>query len=484
MPHEHLSTMGGRRDPRTPLPGKLFRRGWHRSFKLPIHSSWTFSPACYDSFVPKHRHEFRDPIHTFITVSSDERAVIDSRPFQRLRHIHQLAMTYLVYPGATHRRFEHSLGVMELSGRLFDVITSDHNRRAHELEIAPKEKLSYWRTVVRMGALCHDLGHIPFSHGAEDLLPAGYHHENLSYDIIMSDEMKDIFHNRMTPPLRPEDVAKVAVGTKHWPASPSDFNPWEELMTEIVTGDAFGVDRIDYLLRDSLHTGVAYGRFDHHRLIDTLRILEDPSGKAVIGIEEGGIHTAEALQLARYFMFEQLYFHPVRRAFDRHLRTFLEEWLPDGHYPTDLERHLGLTDNEVLAAMRTAADDAAAHGHVPARRILRRQFYRVLYKKRAEDQEINPNAVELVHRRAVEEFGKDSVDRDTLPPKDEPVTLQFLVERKDLSITSSLQESQVLGNIPAASFDYVFVVPEKLDDAKRWLEDNLRGILGEPMEGE
>ena len=79
--------------------------------------------------VPKHRHEFRDPIHTFVTVSSDERDVIDSGPFQRLRHIHQLATTYLVYPSATHRRFEHSLGVMELAGRGFDIVTREENRR-------------------------------------------------------------------------------------------------------------------------------------------------------------------------------------------------------------------------------------------------------------------------------------------------------------------------------------------------------------------
>lgn len=77
--------------------------------------------------MSKHDHEIRDPIHGFIRVNSQERKVLDSRPFQRLRHIHQLAMTYLVYPGATHRRFEHSLGVMELAGRVFDVITNQAN---------------------------------------------------------------------------------------------------------------------------------------------------------------------------------------------------------------------------------------------------------------------------------------------------------------------------------------------------------------------
>src|SRR5215813_11824407 len=75
----------------------------------------------------KHSHEFRDPIHTFISVRTDERTVIDSRPFQRLRHIHQLALSYLVYPGATHKRFEHSLGVMEIASRIYDVVTEPAN---------------------------------------------------------------------------------------------------------------------------------------------------------------------------------------------------------------------------------------------------------------------------------------------------------------------------------------------------------------------
>src|SRR5947199_590865 len=75
----------------------------------------------------KHSHEFRDPIHTFISVRTDERTVIDSRPFQRLRHVHQLALSYLVYPGATHKRFEHSLGVMHLASRIFDVVTASEN---------------------------------------------------------------------------------------------------------------------------------------------------------------------------------------------------------------------------------------------------------------------------------------------------------------------------------------------------------------------
>ena len=148
--------------------------------------------------MPKNFHEIRDPIHVFVRLDSDERKVLDSRPFQRLRHIHQLALTYLVYPGATHKRFEHSLGVMELAGRVFDVVTSTDNVtdkiRSLLTEISVQNKRDYWRRVLRMAALCHDIGHLPFSHAAEkDLLPDGWDHERLTREIISSEEMKAIW---------------------------------------------------------------------------------------------------------------------------------------------------------------------------------------------------------------------------------------------------------------------------------------------------
>jgi HD superfamily phosphohydrolase len=432
--------------------------------------------------LPKYEHEIRDPIHTFIRVSSDERRVIDSRPFQRLRHIHQLALTFLVYPGATHRRFEHCLGVMDLAGRIFDVITR-RPRHSDVQRIFPSDReLDYWRTVVRMGALCHDLGHIPFSHGAEAVLPKETHHEQLSVDVILGDEMRAIW-STMKPPLDPLDVAKVAVGLKDWPGDPNDFTPWDELLTEIVTGNAFGADRADYLLRDSHHAGVAYGHFDHHRLIDTLCVLRAPgTDKPTIGIERGGLHAAEGLQLARYFMFEQLYYHRVRRALDLHLRDFLRAILPGGVYPTGVEEHLRFTDNDVLVAMTAASGDGNHAGHEPAARILRRRFYRVLYEPTQDDLSANINAVEAVRRAAEAQFGAHAVARDRETKTAKP--MDFAVARDDGQIISSLQESKVLDRVPAATFDRVFVAPELRDEAERWLKENLRGILTMRIEEE
>src|SRR2546428_4479017 len=142
----------------------------------------------------KHTHEFRDPIHIFIRMDTHERRIVDSRPFQRLRNITQLALTYLLYPGATHKRFEHSLGVMELAGRVFEVVTKPANVTDEVRDLLPHlgdhDALTYWNRVLRMAALCHDLGHLPFSHAAEDeLLPPGWTHERLSRELIESPEM-------------------------------------------------------------------------------------------------------------------------------------------------------------------------------------------------------------------------------------------------------------------------------------------------------
>ena len=141
--------------------------------------------------MAKRQHEFCDPIHDFVRVDSDERKVIDSPPLQRLRHIHQLAMTFLVYPGATHRRFEHSLGTMELAGRVYDAVTGPSATRDYVREVFPgvddEQQRLYWRRVVRLAALCHDIGHLPFSHAAEhELLPDGWSHERMSRQLILS----------------------------------------------------------------------------------------------------------------------------------------------------------------------------------------------------------------------------------------------------------------------------------------------------------
>lgn len=440
----------------------------------------------------KQHFEIRDPVHTFVTLDESERRVLDSLPFQRLRHIHQLALSSLVYPGASHRRFEHSLGVMEVAGRIYDVVTrldklSDEVRDVVPVKGSLEDAVS--RSLLRIAALCHDMGHLPFSHAAEDeLLPEGWDHERITYEIVCSEDMRSIWSG-MTHRPDPEQLAKIALG----PANAAklstglSFSPWEAILAEMVTGDSFGADRIDYLLRDSLHTGVAYGRFDHHRLISTLRILpaatqerdaEEPLARREpqLGIERGGVESAEGLWLARYFMFSQVYFHPTRLIYDQHLKDFLAASLPDGMFPTDVAGHLALTDAEVTTAMRAAARDAGAPGHDAARRILERDHFRVAYQRRPDDSSFD---VRALFDAAVERFEPDNVRFGGSPKRG---AADFPVLDRDGSVVSAESLSDVLAEIPASRNQYVFVAPELRDEAERWLRSERDRIVHDAQE--
>ena len=261
---------------------------------------------------------------------------------------------------------------MELATRVFDVVTNPENVhlqvRSLMPEIAQQSRLDYWRRVVRMAALCHDIGHLPFSHAAEELLPKGWSHERIGADMIKSPEMRSIW-DALRPHLMPEDIAKLAVGPKI--LTSEQFSTWETVLSEIITGDAFGVDRMDYLLRDSHHAGVSYGKFDHYRLLDTLRILpHHASTEPALGIEEGGVHSAEALLLARYFMYTQVYYHHIRRMYDRHLVDFLKSWLPDGRFPIIPDQAIRYTDVEAMNAILKTARELASVDNVLIDRAL------------------------------------------------------------------------------------------------------------------
>lgn len=429
----------------------------------------------------------------FIDFDQAERAVIDSRPFQRLRDVHQLALSYLVYPGASHKRFEHSLGVMEVAGRIFDVVTRPDKVTDAVRDFIPEHGSSehqYWRTVLRIAALCHDLGHLPFSHAAEEaLLPEGWDHERLSRDIIHSPEMAAVWDAMPRPRPEPDDIVKLALGPREIEKLDLGlaFDPWQAILAEIVVGDVFGADRIDYLLRDSLHTGVAYGRFDHNRLIGTLRIIPGaPEGGDTssdvdpqLGCERGGLESAEALMLARYFMFAQVYYHPARLAYNEHLKDFLVAWLPDGRFATDIEGHLSQADSEVLTAIRLAAADAGASGHDPASRIVTRQHFRIAYSRRPDDVGAQSLATEAIASATAEHFGGENVRHARSPRRGAPP--DFPVLDRDGSSVSSLSLSEVLTTLPASRDEYVFVEPSIREPAKRWIAEQREDIIQQAL---
>lgn len=307
----------------------------------------------------------RCPVHGFIHFSKAERQVIDHWTFQRLRQIHQLAMTYLVYPGAMHSRFEHSLGVMELTTRAFDsVISKKRERVVEELKAVPEfseDTLERARQTVRLMALLHDIGHPAFSHAAENTIPGG-DHEKLSIHIIRSIVGSDLdrwfFRGISAVLARMMEKAEDLTFLRQFVASQMDM------------------DRTDYLRRDSLHCGVSYGVFDSQRLIESLTVVENPdSDRLQLAISRGGEHAFEALILARYQMNTQVYLHRIRRIYDYYLTEYMKLWAPGNHDTFD--RVLEHDDATITTELRKDAKGTSDRAKW-ACRIINRQHHRCI----------------------------------------------------------------------------------------------------------
>jgi hypothetical protein len=170
-----------------------------------------------------------------------------------------------------------------------------------------------------------------------------------------------------------------------------------------------------------------------------------------------------------------LYFHPVRRIYDIHLKEFLREWLKEGQFSVRLEDHLGMTDNEVLAGVLQVAGDQSRKGHEQARRIMDRQHFRLLYESSPLDLELNLKSVDLVYEAARREFGDGAVRHD--PYESEGGSEDFPVYLRDGNIASSVKLSETLREGPSFSVDYVFVDPNSKEKARAWLGDNKKKIL-------
>lgn len=297
----------------------------------------------------------RDPIHGMIELSAHEWAAVDTPVFQRLRGIRQLAMTHLVYPGAVHTRFEHSIGVCHVSGRL-----------AGRLKLDPDEA-----RVVRAAALLHDVGHGPFSHVSEQVIDdlAGVRgvHEAISAYLIRSD---------------PTIVAALGEDLSQAAAAIVALEVPRSVARDIVSGPT-DADKLDYLLRDSYFAGVKYGEYDLERVIDSARIIAPRSAQTQLGFDADGLWAVEGLLMARHHMHRQVYGHKTRLSTDimitRALRLAIAEGVVDPSAYTvpvtngrpDItqefaEKYVAQLDGRVLDGL-CAADPTTATGDLGAR---------------------------------------------------------------------------------------------------------------------
>jgi hypothetical protein len=273
----------------------------------------------------------KDSVHDYIEVSGVARDLLDTPALQRLRHITQLGTAGYVYPSANHTRFEHSLGVYHLASETLAHLGIE-GRQAER---------------VRAAAICHDVGHGPYSHCLEDLIyrQTGKYHDDV-LDLLSGEQVAEVL---AAHDLDPGTVAGLVRGGGR--------------LGQLISGE-LDVDRMDYLVRDAHHTGVPYGTIDHGRLTRELRFV---GGELVLA--EGNVQTAESLLVARALMNPTVYNHHVTRIAKAMLQRGAERLLAESDL--DGEELRRMDDHDLLVALRS---EEATRGD--ARRLTHRDLYK------------------------------------------------------------------------------------------------------------
>jgi uncharacterized protein len=390
----------------------------------------------------------RCPIHGFIRFSRNERQVIDHRVFQRLRYIRQLALTELLYPGATHTRFEHSLGVMEVATQVFDRLAAKHGSVLEStfatVDAFRRMPLAIARQAVRLAALLHDVGHAAFSHAAEDVIPGGGH-EALSVALIREDRWLGALIRAQWGDAFPSLVASII-------DPPADFPLQLQVLHDIVSG-VMDADRTDYLRRDSYHCGVDYGRFDHRRLIESLELQLGSEPALEIALHRDGIHAFEGLILARYQMSTQVSYHRLRRLYDLYLTRYHQALGPTAFDSAD--KVIAENDTTMMARiMRDAREDNEAGKW--ASRICDRRHHKLIHDTgaNADAQTLRQSKqlfTEMQKRYDQREFLFDSVAKsihDLEVPGDVNPGRVLMLVGPDGDRRRVTHESQILATIP------------------------------------
>ena len=366
-------------------------------------------------------YRMRDPIHGLIEISEKEKALIDTPVFQRLRRIRQLAMAFLVYPAALHTRFEHSVGVMHIVGRICSRLKEFGYDNINDLDI----------DLMRFAALIHDVGHGPFSHVSEDIFekyvpnqdPTGETrekmHEQITSDIIEIDsDIKRILNDDE------RDFVIKLIKEK-------DMGDWRR---NIISSE-LDADKMDYLLRDSYFAGVKYGQYDLEQIIESCRIDKDRGITAFV-ISDRGIYALEQLLLARYHMTKQVYWHRVSLISNQMIIRGITLAIKDNDlqmkrlYQYDennkenfIQSYLNYDDGKVIDILRCCADEKA-------REIFDRLYHRRLFKMVAELSLKNGD-----HRIALRLLRMDRLEKKQWTQKAEKEIAKYLgIEAEDVII--------------------------------------------------
>lgn len=360
--------------------------------------------------------EFSDPIHQLIKADPCEVKVINSLPFQRLRFISQLGIAYMVFPSAQHSRFEHSLGTMELAGRIF-----------RNLNLGDERLYS----IVRLAGLLHDIGHTPFSHTTEVFL-GDKSHELLGERVLFEEGIADILKGCGYGEEEVELLIRLAFRK-------------EGNFPKIITGE-FGADRMDYLRRDAYFCGTSYGFFDYSRLLENILLVE---GKKCVHIS--AIRSLESFIIGRYFMYSQVYFHKVVRILNIHLKEVVQAFLKEGMLnPEDFHRK---TDAHILSLMMERKEEEGV------RRVLGREHYRLVFSTSSRE------VFEFVKGRLLERYGEELLKFDHVNKKvlDEDILLW-----DGYKLLSLMEVSRLVSSLKDIEFYRAYAHPKYIEEIRNY----------------
>ena len=302
--------------------------------------------------------EIKDPVHGYVYVTEAEREIIDSYPMQRLHRLKQLAGSEYVYPGANHTRFEHCVGVMFLAGKVVENPNLSHVVSNEEADM------------IRMAGLLHDVGHGPFSHVFEHLLIRYLEktHEDITTWLISESELGEVIKRFG---YDTGEMGKLAVGKLHKPGKAF----WDQIISSGVD-----VDKQDFIVRDTYHTGAEYGFIDVFRLVHALDVLGEN-----LAVEVGALSALEAFMIARIESFKSIYFHRVGRAGQIMLAMAMEranEELGLTSFKTPQE-YLAMDDYTIWAALKNCDKSKQIIADLEHRRMLKCAYEQTFYEKDA-----------------------------------------------------------------------------------------------------
>jgi uncharacterized protein len=296
----------------------------------------------------------KDPIYGYIRLTETEKRILDTGPVQRLRRIRQLSGAEYVYPAATHTRFEHVLGTMYLAGVMTENLP---------IELDESEKKA-----VKVAALLHDVGHAPFSHLFEPILQkyVGKTHEDMSTSIILNSELSSVLQQEG---LDPNLVSRLSVGR---------FDDPKRAYLDQIIRSSVDVDKMDFVLRDSYHTGAGYGGVDIFRLIYTMDVLNGN-----LAVDVTALSTLESFILARLESFRTIYFHKTSRAAQIMLLKALEQAKDDLGIARlgSVDEYLALDDDVVWATLRRNAKSRTIVEDLDRRKLLKCAYEKTFFVK-------------------------------------------------------------------------------------------------------